>query len=244
MKLIGIIALATLIGFSMMSCENEAPENNGTTGGTADDFIPVTNIIGVNAEVPVGTVSLGGKVVPSNATNKTIKWSVQPGGDTEGTISGSNLTTTKEGLVIVMATVANGIAEGVPYTKNFYISIIPFVAVTSITPGFSDTAEVGEIILDGYANPSDASYTDIVWSIKDPDTTRATLKVDVLTTRAAGVVWVTATIKNGMAQGTDYSYDFPIYISDISDLQPALVSAVLEVILPSLAINGTSCYFH
>jgi hypothetical protein len=211
MKLIGIVALAALIGFSMASCEGRMPENNG-----ANDFVPVTDIVGVNTWVPVGTVSLGGKVVPSNATNKTIRWSLQSEGDTEGTtISGSYLTTKMEGYVEVRTTVVDGIAEGKNYTKSFTITIGPFVAVKSITPAFPDTDEVGEIILYYDVNPADASYIDVVWSIKDPGTTRPTLKGDVLTTKSSGTVWVTGTIKNGLALGTDYAQDFKIDIGTI-----------------------------
>jgi hypothetical protein len=214
MKLVGVIALAALIGFSMASCESQVPENNDTD----DDFVPVTNITGVNTDVTVGTVSLSGRVVPSNATNKTIRWSLQSEGDTEGTtISGNNLTTIMEGYVIVRATVVNGKAEGENYTKNFNISINPFVAVTSITRRFPDTGKVGEeLILDGDANPYNASYTDIQWSISinDAGATRPTLKGDVLTTRATGPILVTATIKNGLAEGTPYTQEFNIGIID------------------------------
>jgi hypothetical protein len=212
MKLIRIVALAALTAFSMAGCENEARQNNG-----ANDFVPVTDIVGVNTWVPVGTVSLSGKVIPADATNKTIRWSLQSEGDTEGTtISGSKLTTKMEGYVIVKATIRNGIAEGENFTKNFTLSISPFVAVTDITPNFPLKAEVGEeLFLDGYVNPADASYIDIVWSIKDIGTTRATLKDGVLTTKAKGAVVVTATIKSGRALGTDYTQNFTIEIGDL-----------------------------
>jgi len=209
MKLIGIVALAALIGFSTAGCENGAPGNNGAV----DDFVPVTDITGVKTSVVVGTASLGGRVVPSDATNKKIRWSLQSEGDTEGTTLSENiLTTIMEGFVIVRATVVDGKAEGLPYTKNFTITIDPFVAVIDIIPGFPDIAEVGEIFLDGTVEPTDASYFDIVWSLYDPGTTRATLRGDVLTTRAAGTVVVMATIFNGTAEGTPYTRPFYIYI--------------------------------
>jgi len=208
-KLIGIVALVALIGFSTAGCESKAPENNGTDN---NEFVPVTDIVGVNTDVTVGTVSLSGRVVPSNATNKTIRWSLQSEGDTEGTtLSGNKLITIMEGYVIIRATIVNGKAEGENYTKNFNITIDPFVPVTYIANG-PKYAKVGELILDGTVEPYNASNTDIVWSIVDPDTTRATLKGDLLTTRATGIVVVSATIKNGRAEGEDYTQSFSISI--------------------------------
>jgi len=212
MKFLGIVVL--LIGFSITGCEDSLPENNGANGaGDVDDsFVPVINIAEVKTSVPVGTVSLGGKVVPSNATNKTIKWSIQPGGDIEATISGDSLTTTWDGFVKVRATIENGLAEGIDYTKNFTISVDPFVPVSYIIFEGPVYEEVGNVYLDATVYPEDASYTDIVWSIKDAGTTKATIKGAILTTTAIGRVWITATIFRGLIGGTDYIRDFYIFI--------------------------------
>jgi endo-1,4-beta-xylanase len=217
MKLIGIIALAALTGFFMTGCKITMPENNGS-GGTGDNFIPVTNITGVNTSVVVGTVSLGGKVVPSNATNQTINWSVQrEEDDIKGTISGNLLTTTKEGDITVMATVENGIAVGKNYTQKFYLSVEPFVAVSKIVYDGPTEDEVGEIYLDATVYPDDASYTDIIWLVKNAGRTKATINGDVLTTKAEGTVVVRAVIINGVAEGKNYSQDFSILVRDDSD---------------------------
>jgi hypothetical protein len=114
-----------------------------------------------------------------------------------------------------MATVRNGKAEGENYTKPFTISVDRFVAVTYIL-GVPVSGEAGEeLILYGDVYPEDATYTDIVWSVKDAGTTRAAIKGDVLTTRAEGTVIVSATVINGTAEGTDYTADFFIFISDL-----------------------------
>jgi endo-1,4-beta-xylanase len=220
-KLAGIAALLTGVLFA--GCGNYLPEDNGP-GGTDNSFVPVTNITGVRSWVVVGTVSIGGTVVPPDATNKTINWSIQPGGDTEATISGNRLTTAWEGFVIVRATVADGKAVGVDFTKNFTISVDPFVPVSHIIYNGPMFEEVGIIFLEATVYPDDASYTDIVWSIKDAGTTKATINKEVLTTKAAGTVWVTATIIDGKAQGTNYTLDFFIYITDFpsGDLSPPL----------------------
>ena len=216
MKLMAIIAMAALTGFLMAGCEKLPP----IVDNTDDDFIPVTDITDVNTSVVVGTVSLGGRVVPSDATNQTIKWWIQrEEDDIEGTISGNKLTTTEEGFVVVRAIVKNGIAEGVNYTKNFYISVDPFVAVSYIIFDGSFYDEVGEINLDATVYPFDASYTDIVWSVQDAGTTRATIDGDVLTTKAEGTVVVRATIISGATNGQDYTQDFYIFVSNDSETE-------------------------
>jgi len=209
MKLITVIALIMLTVFVMEGCEKSSLVDDPD-----DKFVPVTNITGVNTVVPVGTVFLGGKVVPNNATNQVINWSVVSGGDIEGSIKGNNLTTKEEGFVVVMATVEEGIAKGENYTKRFTISIEPFVAVTYIVFEGPTYDEVGEIYLDAAVYPDDASYTDIVWSVKDAGRTRATIDDDILTTKAKGTVIISATIFNGAAEGKDYTEDFTIFIID------------------------------
>jgi len=217
MKLIKIAAL--LAGFSMAGCGNLQSGSNGS-GGADDGFVPVTNITGVNTSVTVGTVPLGGRVVPPDATNKTIRWSVLPDGDTEGTISGNKLTTEWPGLVVVMATVVDGKAVGENYTKKFNISVDPYVPVTSIVFRGSMNIEVGDVDLEAVVYPYNASYTDIVWSVKDAGTTGARIKDDTLITWATGTLWVTATIKNGIADGMDFTTNFFFIVSDSTPFPP------------------------
>ena len=215
-RLMAIIALAALTGFLMEGCEKLPP----IADNTDDDFIPVTDVTDVNTSVVVGTVSLGGRVVPSDATNQTIKWSIQrEEDDIEGILSGNKLTTTREGFVVVRTTVKNGKAEGENFTKNFYIYVDPFIAVSYLIFDGSLYDEVGEKYLGATVYPDDASYTDIVWSIQDAGTTRATIDGDILTTKAEGTVVVRATIINGAVNDRDYTQDFYIFVSDNSETE-------------------------
>jgi endo-1,4-beta-xylanase len=71
-------------------------------------FVPVIGIIqDFPMTVLVGTeVTLDGSVMPSDATNQTIQWSLESGG---GSLSGNRLLVTTEGDVVVAATIKNGI---------------------------------------------------------------------------------------------------------------------------------------
>jgi len=209
------IIVSLLTAFLLAGCENGATGNVGASEPVKTDvFVPVTNITGVKTTVVVGTVSLSGTVVPSNATNKTIRWFLLSDEDTEATIDGNKLTTKAKGTVVVRAIIYDGIADGVRYIKNFTITVDPFVPVTSITSSFSSSSKVGELYLDGTVKPADATYTDILWSIKDRGTTNAIIRGgDTITTYDAGTLWVTATVTNGTAEGKDYTQDFKIDIS-------------------------------
>jgi formylglycine-generating enzyme required for sulfatase activity len=105
------------------------------------DFVAVTGI----ADVPVsGTagqdLSLTGTVMPDNATNKTSVWSVKNGGTAGASISGSILSTTGAGTVVLTATIAGGLAAGTAYTNDFSITIALFATpaqyreLTLVTP--------------------------------------------------------------------------------------------------------------
>ena len=90
-------------------------------------YISVSDIIGVPVSISAGSRTLTGMMLPSNANaiNQNITWSVYDAGTTGATITNNNtLVTTGEGLVIVTATVANGTAPGINYTKNFTIVVI------------------------------------------------------------------------------------------------------------------------
>ena len=86
--------------------------------------IPVTNITGVPPTAAMGVpLTLTGAVVPSNATNRTITWSVVDTGTTEATFTGNVLHTKAEGIVVVRATIVNGATETTDYTQDFSITV-------------------------------------------------------------------------------------------------------------------------
>jgi uncharacterized protein (TIGR02145 family) len=92
---------------------------------TPPPFVPVTDITGVPASADVGTpLILTGTVVPNNANNQTIVWSVKNAGTTGASISGSTFNATGAGTATITATIADGLAVGTPYIKDFEILVI------------------------------------------------------------------------------------------------------------------------
>ncbi|MCL2154224.1 MAG: hypothetical protein FWH53_01030 [Leptospirales bacterium] len=91
-------------------------------------FVAVTGITGVPTSVTAeNSLTLTETVVPSNATYKTIVWSIiDDRGPTNASITGNILNTiSAAGTVTVRATIANGTAIGTDYIQDFTITVEP-----------------------------------------------------------------------------------------------------------------------
>jgi hypothetical protein len=87
-------------------------------------FVAVSTISGVPTSMTAGTpLTLSGTIAPANATNQTIVWSVKDAGGTGASVSGSTLSATTAGTVVVTATVVNGATESTNYTQDFTIAV-------------------------------------------------------------------------------------------------------------------------
>jgi endo-1,4-beta-xylanase len=113
------------------------------------------------------------------------------------------------------------------------------VAVTNIS-GVPGSAYVGtELTLTGTVEPEGAANTAVVWSVSDAGPTGAEISPSagayVLNATAMGTVMVTATIKDGIAPGRDYTQDFTITVGEVSVPVPVVnISGV-----PDSAVAGT-----
>jgi len=104
------------------------------------EFVTVGDIIiNISLTATAGEpLTLTATIEPSNATNKTIVWSVKDAGSTGATIdNGINpivLNTTGAGTAVITASIADGLAEGKPYTKDFSITVTATgIAATAAT---------------------------------------------------------------------------------------------------------------
>ncbi|NPV91416.1 MAG: hypothetical protein HPY50_11665 [Firmicutes bacterium] len=198
---------------------------NLTVGAPAS--IPVTGITvtgtGGAESVQVGsTLQMLAEVLPANATNQNVTWSIEAGSG--ATISaGGLLTATSAGSVTVRATAQDG--SGVYGEKEITITTAPpaFVAVTGITDVPTAAAAGVDLTLAGTVAPANATNQTIVWSVKDAGTTGATISGNTLSTTAAGTVTVKATITNGASESTDYTQDFNITVNASA---PVLVTSI------------------
>ena len=117
------------------------------------------------------------------------------------------------GLMLTFALILTGCDSGGGDNDNGNGGDEPFVAVTGITDAPS-TATVGTpLTLTGTVTPNNATNKAIVWTVKSPGATGATISGNTLTVTAAGTVTVTATIANGKAQGEAFTRDFTITVT-------------------------------
>ena len=175
-----------------------------TIAAGAPAFIAVSDI----ANVPVAgainvALTLPTAVLPGNATNSTVVWSLKnAAGDVATdkiTLTGNTLTVTEAGQVTVTATIANGTAVGTPFTKDYVIVFgTSFIAADDISMVSAATVVAGTALtLAGTVTPAAATDKAIVWTVSSAGTTGATIVGNVLQTTAAGTVVVTATVANG-----------------------------------------------
>jgi len=212
-----------------------------------DSFVPVSGITGVPTAAFIGyPLTIAGTVEPGNATNRTIFWSIKDDGYTESELEGNTLTAWGDGTVILTATITNGTAPGEDYAQDFEVTVTRFYQVDNIT-GVPTTVTFGTPLpLTGTVEPDYATNQTIVWSVKDPGTTVATITGNTLSTRAVGTVIVTATIANGSkvindVDGSyslaDYTQDFEIEVRElVLNPAPPLTTVTAE---PGTIANST-----
>ena len=208
----GLFSLLCATAVLFTACFNfdERPEEFG------DEFVAVENIHGVvTRHQPYTVIILSATVMPADATEKTIEWSIKADGGTNSELKVNRLTANGEGTVTVTATIKDGLGEGEDYTQDFpiVISLSETYAVREIF-GIPRVLPVGShtFTLEGRVAPDNAAYQEIVWSVVDAGTTGADISGNTLTVTAKGTLTIRATIKDGLLEKGDYTQDFKIFI--------------------------------
>ena len=122
-KLFKVFGFTVIMAIFLIGCTDPSDPKNG---GDTSTFKAVTDITGIPLLKQTDTpLTLSGTVVPSDATNKTIVWSIatDDNGSTNPSLEGNVLTTETEGTVKVLATITNGLTASTPYTKTFTINV-------------------------------------------------------------------------------------------------------------------------
>ncbi|SFZ92735.1 protein of unknown function [Flaviramulus basaltis] len=175
-----------IILFIFAACSSDSPtdENNG------DVLVESIVINGGNIE-DGNSVQLSVNVLPSNALNKTVTWSVSDTSIATITTSGL-LTAVSNGLVKVKADAKDG--SGVSSQKDILISGVegPIVLVESITITGNDITDGNPQQLAVEVLPTNASNKQVTWSVVE--TSIADINSDgLLTPKTNGTVTVKAT---------------------------------------------------
>ena len=205
-----------------------------TVSATAAPFTAVTDITGLPVSAVAGApLMLTGTVVPAEATNKTVKWSIKNAGTTGAKIAaGTNdLETTAAGAVVITATVEKGFSETAAFTKDFAVAV-----TLSDTPAI--TGSISMTLKQGYAATSSEAFTitgdpaptvtktsgdaKITWN----DTTK---KLDIAAGLTAGTYQVILKAANGKTP--DAMFTFTLTVT------PSVFIAITEITgLPTIAV--------
>jgi formylmethanofuran dehydrogenase subunit D len=209
-KLTVIATVITAITVLLTACnfEFETP---------GEVFIPVESITGV----PTGGIAryelvLARTVLPDNATNKTITWSVTDDGGTDTVLNRNILTARNPGTIRVSALIKNGKSSNADYIEDFEIIIYHednYVRVTSVS-NVPEECNMGESVdmSSAFVKPLNAVNTTIIWEVKDAGETGAQINGNTLTYTALGTFVITAKVADGKSPGVDYIHDFPVTV--------------------------------
>ncbi|MDR2718704.1 MAG: hypothetical protein LBB89_11680 [Treponema sp.] len=118
---LGILVMVLAFGMTVVGCDDG-------NGDSSIAYVAVTDIINVPSMMPFGSpLSLNGTVLPDNATNKTIIWSVKTANNSGAAINGNKLTVTNFGTdwgnIIINASIIKGKTEDTDFSRDFWINI-------------------------------------------------------------------------------------------------------------------------
>ena len=110
--------------------------------------------------------------------------------------------------------------QGFEDKESIAITISTFVPVTEIT-GITEKIQLGEpSIIGGIVNPSNASFNDIIWVISANNANSSAI-IDAsgkLIADNYGIITLTATVKNGLAWGSNFMQDYNTRVATFVEL--------------------------
>ncbi|MCT4639284.1 MAG: Ig-like domain-containing protein, partial [Bacteroidales bacterium] len=183
----------------------DSPINAGDKGvaGTAVTSVTINGAAGASSiTTDDGTLQMSADILPADATNKRVTWSVT---ETTGKASINHtglLKALDNGKVTVVAAANDG--SGIIAQKEITISgqVIPVINVTRITlttPGFvkTITTDNGTLQVWPSVTPFNASDKTVTWSINDGTGSAVVDNTGIVTAVSDGTVTVVATANDG-----------------------------------------------
>ena len=207
--LISVSGLVTAVASGTVTAKATANDGSGVSGSLvitiSNQTVPVTSITVTGAGgantifTDTGTLQLSAAILPSNATNKSITWSII-NVTGQATINSSGLVTAvASGTVTARATANDG--SGVTGTLTITISN-QLIAVTGITVtgaggATAITVNKGTLQLMAAVLPSDATNKTVTWSVINGTGQANVTSSGLVTAAANGTVTARATANDG-----------------------------------------------
>ncbi|NLZ61349.1 MAG: cellulase family glycosylhydrolase [Acholeplasmataceae bacterium] len=184
----------------------------GTSAGTVTVVATASNqVIGSRTvtitpgKINVETVTISGpneialnhtgvfiaNVLPVNATDQTVMWSVSPLTGNATITQNGTLTPSQMGTVVVVA-----IVDGVPAEKTITITsaIIPLSSVSVVAP--ENIIEFEEHEIEFTVSPEDATYSTVSWAVINGTGEAVISPAGLLTAMKPGTVTIRVTVDN------------------------------------------------
>jgi uncharacterized protein YjdB len=178
-----------------------------------------------------GSIQLHCQIIPENATNKSITWTIT-NNTGKATIDNTGLVTAIENGSVIISVNANdgsGISTSIVITISAQIIPVEEVIVTAPDGITSITENKSVLQLKASVLPSNASVNTVTWSI-DKGTGLASIdSKGLLTAKDNGVVTVKATANDG--SGKYGSITIPIYNQDSEVLTITVTRDEIKVFL-------------
>ena len=146
-----------------------------------------------------GTLQLTATVTPSDATNKTVTWSVI-NGTGQATINSTGLlTAVSNGTVTARATAndGSGVVGSLVITISGQIIPVTGITVTGASGATTITSDNGALQLTATVTPSDATNKTVTWSIINGSGQATINSTGLVTAIADGTVTARATANDG-----------------------------------------------
>lgn len=166
----------------------------------AVETINVTGAGGATTiETDGGTLQMNAEVLPANATDKSVTWSVTAGTGQATIDQNGLLTAVKNGTVTVKATANDG--SGISGTQEITISNqtikVTAITVTGQNGASTIATDGGNLQMIANVQPADATNKTVTWSVEN-GTGSATIDASgLLTATGNGTVTVKATANDG-----------------------------------------------
>ena len=202
-------AFCTAVSNGTVTARATANDGSGVVGSLvitiSGQIIPVTGIAvtGASGSTTISTdnstLQLTATVTPSDATNKTVTWSVV-NGTGQATINSTGLiTAVSNGTVTARATAndGSGVVGSLVITISGQVIPVTGITVTGASGSTTITADNGTLQLTATVTPADATNKTVTWSVVN-GTGQATINSTGLVTAVAnGTVTARATANDG-----------------------------------------------
>jgi uncharacterized protein YjdB len=205
--------------------------------------IPVSGITVTGAggattiTVDDGTFQLGANVAPSNATNKTVTWSISNGTGQASISTSGMMTAIANGNVTAKATAndGSGVYGILVITISNQIISVKGITVTGAKGAATITTDNGTLQLSVAITPTNATNQIVKWSISGGTGQASINSSGLLTAISDGTVTARATASDG--SGAYGEFVIAILNQVISTIEISVTCEGGEAVIPT--INGT-----